>query len=139
LQFVEQTFGWTRVRRYTEELAGWAQQTIAEALGEASGVDCRAEVGMPVGPIRLVALPGTLATGLLEANAMRDRMLAEAGIETAFTSFGGRGYLRLSAHAYNTPDDYLDFVDRAVPLLLRWAGETVARPATVNPQERREQ
>lgn len=139
LELVEQTFGWDEVRRYTSELAGWAQRLLADALSEASGVDCHAEVGMPVGPLRLVALPGDLATGHLEANAMRDRMLAEAGIETAFTAFGGRGYLRLSAHVYNTPEDYLDLVERGVPLLLRWAGEADARPATVNPQERREQ
>jgi len=139
LELVEEAFGWAEVRRYTDELAGWAQQTVADALSEAAGEDCHAEVGMPVGPLRLVGLPGRLATGHLEANAMRDRMLAEAGIETAFTAFAGRGYLRLSAHAYNTPEDYLDLVERAVPLLLRWAGEPDARPATVNPQERAEQ
>ena len=139
LDLVEQTFGWDAVRRYSTELAGWAQQSVADALSEASGVDCHAEVGMPVGPLRLVALPGRLATAHLEANALRDRMLAEAGIESAFTAFGGRGYLRLSAHVYNTPDDYRDLVERAVPLLLRWAGEADARPVTVNPQERREQ
>ncbi len=123
LQTVEDAFGWDVVRRYTDELCGWAQQLVAEALGEASGVSCDPQVGMPIGPIRLVGLPGTLAAGHLEANALRNRMLAEAGIETAFTTFAGRGYLRLSAHAYNTPEDYLDFVDRAVPLLLRWSGD----------------
>jgi isopenicillin-N epimerase len=121
LATVEQAFGWQEVRRYTTELAGWAQDLVATALGEASGVDCRAEVGMPVGPLRLVGLPGRLGTGHLGSNALRDRVLAEAGIETAFSSFAGRGHLRLSAHAYNTPEDYLDFVERAVPLLLAWA------------------
>ena len=139
LEAVEQSFGWDEVRRYSTALADWAQDLLAAALSEASGVDCHAEVGMPVGPLRLVGLPRGLATGHLDGNALRDRMLAEAGIETAFTAFAGRGYLRLSAHAYNTPEDYLDFVERAVPLLLRWAGETAPAPVTVNPQERREQ
>lgn len=140
LEVVEQSFGWEQVRRYSSDLAGWAQHIVAEALSEASGVDCQARVGMPVGPLRLVALPSPLASHHLEANGLRDRMLAEAGIETAFTAFGGRGYLRLSAHAYNTPDDYLDFVERAVPFLLRWATEADrSTTVTVNPQERREQ
>lgn len=141
LDTVDRELGWDAVRRYTTALADWAQDLVATALGEASGVDCHARVGMPVGPLRLVGLPGRLATGHLEANAMRDRMLAEAGIETAFTAFGGRGYLRLSAHAYNTPEDYLDLVERAVPLLLAWAVEAdpASAPVTVNPQGRREQ
>lgn len=139
LDFVEQTFGWDRVRSYTTELAGWAQQLLAGAMTVTFGVDCTADVGMPVGPIRLVGLPDGLVGGHLAANALRDRMLAEAGIETAFTHFEGRGYLRLSAHAYNTPDDYLDFVERGIPLLQRWAGDASPEPPTVNPQERREQ
>ncbi len=140
LATLETNLGWDTVRRYTTALAGWAQELVADALTAASGVDCHARVGMPVGPLRLVGLPGRLATGHLEANALRDRVLAEAGIETAFTAFGGRGYLRLSAHAYNTQEDYLDLVERAVPLLLEWAVEAPAAPPTpVNPQERREQ
>ena len=139
LDFVEETFGWDRVRAYTTELVGWAQQLLTGAMTETFGVDCTADVAMPVGPIRLVGLPDGLVGGHLAANALRDRMLAEAGIETAFTHFEGRGYLRLSAHAYNTADDYLDFVERGIPLLQRWAGDASPEPPTVNPQERREQ
>jgi len=139
LRFVEESLGWDAVRRYSSDLAGWAQDLVTDALSEASGTDCRADVGMPVGPIRLVGLPPGLAVGHLGANGLRDRVLAEAGIETAFTSFAGRGYLRLSAHAYNTPDDYRDLVDRALPLLLSWAAEAARPLVTVNPHERREQ
>jgi isopenicillin-N epimerase len=139
LDFVEEAFGWDRVRRYTADLADWAQELLTTAVSETFGVDCRAEVGMPVGPLRLVGLPRGLADTHLSANALRDRMLAEAGVETAFTSFEGRGYLRLSAHAYNTPEDYLDLVERGVPLLQRWAGDASPEPPTVNPEERREQ
>lgn len=45
-------------------------------------------------------------------------MLRALDIEVAFTSFGGRGYVRLSVHAYNTPDDYAAFAERAVPFLV---------------------
>jgi len=139
LNFVEETFGWDRVRRYTTELADWAQELLATAMTDAFGVDCRAQVGMPVGPIRLVGLPDGLVDGHLGGNGLRDRMLAEAGMETAFTHFEGRGYLRLSAHAYNTTQDYLDLVERGIPLLQRWAGDASPEPPTVNPEERREQ
>ena len=139
LRLVEDTFGWARVRRYSAELADWAQDLVAAALSEASGEDCHAVVGMPVGPLRLVALPGGLAGSHLEGNGLRDRMLAATGIETAFTAFGGSGYWRLSAHAYTTPDDYRDFVARGVPLLLEWAAQAAPRLVPAHPEERREQ
>lgn len=52
---------------------------------------------------------------------MRDRALAELGVEAAFTAFGDQGFVRLSAHAYNTPDDYDDFARRCVPALVEWS------------------
>ena len=129
------------MRRYTTALADWAQDLVAAALGEASGVDCHARVGMPVGPLRLVGLPGRLATGHLEANAHARPDAGRGRHRDRLHRFGGLGYLRLSAHAYNTPEDYLDLVERAVPLLLAWAVEAdpASAPVTVNPQGRREQ
>ncbi|MCW2805495.1 MAG: aminotransferase class [Propionibacteriaceae bacterium] len=139
LHYIEDTFGWDRVRSYTSDLAAWAQASIVDALSRSFGVDCSVEVGMPIGPIRLVKVPAPLAAAHLSANGLRDRMIAEAGIETAFTSFAGQGYFRLSAHAYNTTDDYIDFIERAIPLLVKWAHESNPEPPTINPEERREQ
>lgn len=139
LRGVEETFGWAEVRRYAAELGAWAQDLVAARLSEAAGEDCHAVVGMPVGPLRLVGLPGGLAASHLEGNGLRDRVLAATGIEAAFTAFGGRGYWRLSAHVYNTPDDYLDFVERAVPLLLEEAAQASPRLLPAHPEERREQ
>jgi len=117
LEAIDATFGWDVVRAYTTALADWGQHSVAEAISESFGEDCHAVVGMPVGPLRLVRVPAPLAADHVSANALRDTVLTKLGIETAFTSFAGQGYWRLSAHAYNTPEDYIDFIERAIPLL----------------------
>ncbi len=118
---IERHLGWERVRRYVSTLADYAQHTVTAAMSEAVDLDRRADVGMPAASMRLVALPGGLVSSEETANALRNRMLAELGIEAAFSCFDGRGYLRLSAHAYNNAGDYQDFVIRAVPWLRRLA------------------
>lgn len=69
-------------------------------------------------------LPDGLAASRIEADALRDRAARELGVETAFTSFGGTGYLRLSAHVYNTAADYEYFAEECVPALGAWARQT---------------
>jgi isopenicillin-N epimerase len=76
---------------------------------------------MPVPGMRLVRLPDGLAANRIEADALRDRVARELHVEAAFTSFG---YLRLSAHVYNTAADYEYFAEECVPVLGAWARET---------------
>ena len=122
LDFVEQTWGWEALRRSLSDLAEYGAATVAAAFTERTGEDHRVDVGMPVGPQQLVRLPTPLGgSGPAEAGDLRDRVLSELGVVTAVSSFGGAGYLRLSAHAYNTPGDYEDFAQRCVPVLLDWA------------------
>ena len=121
LDFIAETWGWDTARRYMSELADYAVDVITRAFSAITGEDHRVDVGMPVGALRLVRLPPGLATGHLEANGLRDRVVDELGVECAFTAFDGVGYLRLSTHVYNTASDYEDFAERCVPVLARWA------------------
>jgi isopenicillin-N epimerase len=120
LEHLEAELGWDRIRDHATSLAGWAQGAIAGALAEVFDEPTTAEVGMPAGPIRLVRLPARLGPDRLGSAELRDRMMT-VGFRTSFTAFDGVGYLRLTAHAYNTADDYLDFIDRGLPLLCSWA------------------
>lgn len=129
---LENEFGWDRIRSYTTTLADWAAQVIARALAEQSDVAPLVTPELAIGPMRLVALPTGLAATNDDANALRDECLRRLRIETAFTSFRGRGYLRLSAHAYNSAEDYLDFVERAVPWLAEISGDGRRRPPTLS-------
>lgn len=114
---VEQHYGWSRVRRYIAELGDYAQELITRELSEATGTDAAARVGSPVDGMRLVALPPGLASDLDAAYALRRDLAERLGVETAVTAWGGRGFLRLSTHVYNTADDYEDFAARVVPYL----------------------
>lgn len=110
---IGERFGWDALRDYSAALADYGAAIIGRAFGDDSTVD----VGMPVGPLRLVRLP----EGLQENSEATRSVLSELGFETAITSFDGVGYLRLSAHAYNTAADYEAFAERAVPALVELA------------------
>jgi isopenicillin-N epimerase len=121
LGFVERTWGWGTARRYMDDLAGYAERVVGAAFTELTGAGSAVDVGMPVPGMRLVRLPEGLADGRVAADELRDRAARELGVEAAFTSFGGAGYLRLSAHLYNTAADYEHFADACVPVLGEWA------------------
>ncbi|MFJ1807034.1 MULTISPECIES: aminotransferase class V-fold PLP-dependent enzyme [unclassified Streptomyces] len=123
LDFVDDTWGWDTARRYMDELADHGARVVAAAFGRSGAPADPVDVGMPVPGMRLVRLPEGLGTSRLAADALRDRATAELGVEAAFTSFGGLGYLRLSAHVYNTPDDYEHFAEVCVPVVEKWARE----------------
>lgn len=121
LDFIDGVWGWDTARTYMTELADYAERLIGDAFAEATGVGAAVDVGMPVNALRLVRLPEGLGTTHAAADALRDRVAAELGVEAAFTSFGGAGYFRLSTHVYNTAADFEDFVERCVPVLVDWA------------------
>ncbi|WP_432544973.1 aminotransferase class V-fold PLP-dependent enzyme [Kineococcus sp. SYSU DK002] len=123
LDVVEREVGWDAVRRDAAALVAQGADLVADALTRRTGQDHRVDVGTPAGPFRLLALPGRLGLGPGGTDAVRDRVLAQFDVEAAFTAFGGRGFLRLTAHAYNTPDDYADFAGRVVPALVAWSRE----------------
>ncbi|OQD53087.1 aminotransferase class V [Streptomyces phaeoluteigriseus] len=123
LDFVARTWGWDTARTYMDELARYGAQVVAAAFRASGGPAEPVDVGMPVPGMRLVRLPDGLGTTRIEADVLRDRATEELGVEAAFTSFGGTGYLRLSAHVYNTPDDYEYFADACVPVVEKWAQE----------------
>lgn len=123
LEFVEANWGWGAARTYMSELADYAEHTIAAAFSAITGEDHLVDVGMPTNALRLVRLPDGIATNHADADALRDRVLAELGVEGAFTSFDGVGYFRLSTHVYNTTADFDHFAERCVPALSEWARE----------------
>lgn len=117
---IEDRYGWEAYRRYARELADYGQSVIEAAFG-AAGEDATVDVGLPVGPMRLIRLPKGLAATHEDSHAVRGYISDRLGIETAITTFGGNGFLRISAHLYNSPRDYEIFAENAVPELVQLA------------------
>lgn len=115
---IEQRYGWDSVRTYVKRLGDHAETIISSAMSEATGGDARVDVGMPVSALRLIRLPAPLATNLDDAADLRHRLSATAGVEAGITTWRGQGFLRLSMHVYNTSEDYDDFAERVVPLIV---------------------
>lgn len=119
-EYMAEHVGWNHVRQSSTSLADEAVVVLERALSTYVD-DPLPDVGQPVGPMRLLRLPGNLGSTRLEADAMRTPFMDEAGVALSFTSFEGRGYLRLSSHIYNTISDYQHLATVGIPLLHRWS------------------
>lgn len=126
---IDGAVGWETVRQRTTALLDEGVARVAEALAAVMDGDPVADVGQPIGPQRLLRLPGGLGSTREAADGLRMSFSDATGMACAFSSFDGRGYVRLSAHLYNSPRDYAYFAEVGVPLLARWAAEKVAPTA----------
>jgi isopenicillin-N epimerase len=94
--------GLDRLRRHNVELAVAGQLEVAAAL-HVPAADLPRDSGVSM---QLVPLPDGVAATPAAAGALQDKIGELAAVEVAICSFHGRGYVRLSAHAYNAPADY---------------------------------
>lgn len=124
IDFIEREYGWENTRVAMADLANEGARTIAAALQPYVSEDALVTLPMAVDPMRLVRLPDGLGKTREEADALRMTLFDTVGVETAFTSFEGRGYFRLSVHLYTEQSDFDAFVERCVPAILRQAGIT---------------
>jgi isopenicillin-N epimerase len=95
--------GWERLRRHNRELAAYGALVVREAIGTPSPTEAAVFEAMT-----LVALPEGTAETVDAGKTLSARLANELGAEVAVTPWGGRGYIRLSAQAYNAPAEYED-------------------------------
>ncbi len=92
--------GEDRLRR-NDRLADDGSRVVADAFGTSAD--------LPRGPfrwMRLVPLPARPPLDNAAAKALQDRIAEELAVETSVVSWRGRGWIRVCAHAYNTPADF---------------------------------
>ncbi|WP_091227563.1 aminotransferase class V-fold PLP-dependent enzyme [Microbacterium sp. 3J1] len=132
IDFIESEFGWANARMAMAQMADAGAEMIAEGLRPYGDEDPLTPLPSPVPSMRLVRLPLGLGSTREEADALRMDLLDETGVETAFTSFRGIGYFRLSAHLYTEASDFEAFVERCIPQILRRAGIRTGDPIIVS-------
>lgn len=132
IDFIETEFGWANTRHAMAQMADAGAEIIAEGLRPHGDEDPLTPLPSPVPSMRLVRLPLGLGSTREEADALRMDLLDATGVETAFTSFRGIGYFRLSAHLYSEASDFEAFVDRCIPQILRRAGIRTADAIVVS-------
>lgn len=132
IDFIETEFGWANTRQAMAQMADAGAEIIAEGLRPYGDDDPLTPLPSPVPSMRLVRLPLGLGSTREEADALRMDLLDATGVETAFTSFRGIGYFRLSAHLYSEASDFEAFVERCIPQILRRAGIRTADAIVVS-------
>ena len=123
-QQLDHDIGWPAIREHATQTVAAGARLVASAIAEATGVDATVDLPAPAPAMRLVRLPGRLGSTREQADSYRNPIIELAGCESAFTSFAGIGYLRLSGFAYNNHTDYEAFAEKAVPRLLDWSRRT---------------
>jgi isopenicillin-N epimerase len=109
--FMEE-LGWERVRRHNRELAAYGARVVQKALGTPPPTEADVFKAMTI-----VALPEGVADTLEETKALSRRIAEALDAEVAAFPWQGRGYIRLSAQAYNAPGEY-EAVAAGLPALL---------------------
>ncbi|GAA2910342.1 aminotransferase class V-fold PLP-dependent enzyme [Microbacterium keratanolyticum] len=104
--------GWSPIREHSAVLGRYGADLLITALGPISDDDPAIDVGMPVAQQPLVRLPRGAAHDGRSARSLKDAF-AEDGFEVGVSTFGGRGYVRISAHAYSEAEDFEAFAERA--------------------------
>lgn len=131
IDFVESEFGWAAARQAMTAMADAGAEAIAEALRPYGDDDPLTPLPSPVPSMRLIRLPLGLGASREEADELRMELLDETAVETAFTSFRGVGYFRLSVHLYTEASDIDAFVERCIPQILQRAGIRSAAPVVI--------
>ena len=99
---VLERIGLDRLRRHNVQLAVAGQLEVARAL-QVGPADLPRDAAVSM---QLVPLPDGVATSVEAADALQDRIGETSAVEVAVTSWAGRGFVRVSAQAYNAPADY---------------------------------
>jgi isopenicillin-N epimerase len=120
--FTLRTLGLDLVREHNAALAEYGQRVVGAALG-LGAADLPGSGGATPLPMRVVPLPEGIATDPASAEALRRRISSKLEVEVGLNAWQGRGLLRLSAQAYNRPEEYDRLAD-ALPTLLQSGSPT---------------
>ena len=128
LAFIEETFGWDRLRTHNHHLATWAQGRLAERWGTDP---LTPPDGSMLGSMASVVAPKALQERFEEAAELQLALYDDHRVEVPVHSRGEDWLVRVSAQAYNTPEEYERLGDAVLELAR--TGRTSEPRRRVNP------
>ncbi|MAA51842.1 MAG: aminotransferase [Phycisphaerae bacterium] len=108
LDWIESRWGWSALREHNHRLAVWGHDHLCAAWGvnPITPLD-----GSPIGSMATLELPEGIRSKHHSDVELHDLLLREHSIEVPIMDWGGKLWLRISAQAYNRPDDYRRLAD----------------------------
>lgn len=103
---------WSRRRPQLSAMIDEGAKLVGKALGSSVG-----EIAHPAATMRLVELPFDGIPSPEAGEALKSKVSQELKAEITLTAFDGRVFIRLSAHAYNTLQDYQQLAERLPAIL----------------------
>lgn len=117
IETMDALFGWERIRQYSAEFGEWAASTVSGSLAPLMDDSPRPPVGMPVPQQPLLRLPAGVAVDSPSARDLKDRLATFADCEVGVSTWRGRGFIRVSGHAYSETTEIEQFIERGVPII----------------------
>ncbi len=103
LDWVENRWGWEALRVHNHRLVVWAHDMLCDSWG----VDpLTPRDGRLLGSMATLELPKSIRDRHDSEKSLHDLLLREHSVEVPIMEWDGKLWLRISAQAYNTPDDY---------------------------------
>jgi isopenicillin-N epimerase len=100
--------GWHRLREHNCSLAAWARELIRAELGTAPLVplDLTGSRSSMLGSIATIELPSSMRSRWAGPEALQADLYERERIEVPIIDWGDRWHVRVSAQAYNHPEQY---------------------------------
>jgi isopenicillin-N epimerase len=113
IAWLDRRFGWPALRAHNRDLARWAHAMLLDRFGS-EGLSPRD--GSWLGSLATVPLPARLAASATPADRIQAELSVRHDIEVPIIDWRGRKMVRVSAQAYNRPEQYLRLADALLEL-----------------------
>ena len=128
LAWIEESFGWERVRAHNHQLASWAQSRLCERWGSDP---LTAPDGSMLGAMAAVIAPPGIKNRFETPADLQVALYDDHRVEVPVHAYGDHWLIRVSAQVYNRPADYERLADAV--LELERTGRTSPPVPRINP------
>jgi len=113
LAWLDRRFGWPALRAHNRDLARWAHAILSDRFGVEP---LSPRDGSWLGSLASVPLPRRLAASATPVDRIQAELSVRHDLEVPILDWRGHRLVRVSAHAYNRPEQYERLADALLSL-----------------------